>query len=136
MADKGTTKGQAPDKDPGATKKSPFNFKEQTIGVEDLWKAEEPGDTIIGYLRKVSSMNTKVGASGYLDINSLDENYDVILNPETGDPLKTTIFLSAGLANYPWQEWIGKCIKITYTGDQVNARSGQTFKSFQVFVAN
>ena len=112
-----------------------FNFQEVNIGVEDVIKFEIPGDIAVGYVRKLSSMNTKKGKSEFIEMNTLDAKGNVIMNPETGDPLKTTVFLSAGLVNYPWEEFINRVVKIEYTGEQFNPRSGQTFKCFKVQVS-
>jgi hypothetical protein len=114
-------------------KKNVFNFKEINVGVEDLWKGEVEGDVLIGYLRKYGKMNTKKGETAYIDISPVDANGQVILNDEN-EPARTTVFLSAGLANYPWSEWIGNAVKLEYTGEQENPRTGQTFKAYKVYV--
>jgi len=112
-----------------------FDFQEFNIGVEDVIKFELEGDSAIGYVRKFSSMNTTKGKSYFIEINPIDEAGNVIMNPETEEPLRSTIFLSAGLLNYPWEEFMNRAVRIEYVGEQLNPRSGQTFKCFKVQVS-
>ena len=88
----------------------------------ELVRFTEEGDSLIGTLKDIREGRTQHGVAKFADI-------------ETDDGKTVTFILSAGLLNLIRPDLIGRYVWVRYLGRQVNDRTGQEFKAFEVKVS-
>lgn len=96
--------------------------KIDTFGNGEIFAFENPGDTLdVSITNYRPDVITKLGAVDIVDGIDLDTGKEV------------AFFVSAGLKAYRWGEMIGDAVRVEFTGEVQNPRSGRTFKAFDVY---
>jgi hypothetical protein len=86
----------------------------------NLFKFERAGDAVEGILMKIRRGETQFGEAQFADIDTKDGRVSVVI--------------TAGLGLFDWDSMINKMIRIEYTGDKKNSKTGRYFKDFDVYV--
>jgi len=85
-------------------------------------KLEAAGEYFEGRLIKVKhNVKTKYGTT------------TVLVFRENAETIKS-IFVSAALALYEWDDMIGQLVRIEYLGETYNEKTGQDYKAFKVLI--
>lgn len=84
---------------------------------------DKVGDAAEGYVLETREITTKHGP------------VDVLIITDAENKKATrSVFLSAALALTNWEELMGAYVRIEYTGDEKNPKTGRTFKAYDVMV--
>ena len=82
---------------------------------------EREGQSAEGVLMAIKDVKTEHGETSILCL-------------EDDDGVKTSVFLTSALAHHQWDDYIGRYVIITYTGEEKNPKTKRTYKAFCVEV--